>query len=225
MKPMSLTRSTATVDTPQTGRPDEQRINRVRMEFRTDTTTGQSGRLDWLEGIAVPYARAADIGWFVEEFAPGSLAKSIKEAARSLPLHLFHDAEAFPIGVASKWTDTTDNLTGLWKLDAGDVAQRAAQLATPDENGHAALGYMSIRFAPIRSEWNYVDDFNPDLGPEHKDHVVRTEARLLETSLVSTPAYKEAAVSFVRTGERAIGRAATGREIAGWREYLESVKR
>jgi len=84
---------------------------------------------------------------------------------------------------------------------------------------------MSIRFVPIRSEWQYAEEFNPDLGPAYKDRVTRTEARLASTSLVSTPAYVGATVSFVRTGEHAISRAATGREIAGWREYLESVRR
>jgi len=219
---------TTTDDRPATGRPDEQRIQPITVQLRAEQTNGQSGRLNWLEGIAVPYNREADIGWFMEQFAPGSLAKSIKEAARGLPLHLFHDdmVGALPIGVASKWTDQTENLTGLWKLDDSDVAQRAAQLATPDpDTGIAALGYMSIRFVPIRSEWQYAEEFNPDLGPAYKDRVTRTEARLASTSLVSTPAYVGATVSFVRTGEHAISRAATGREIAGWREYLESVRR
>lgn len=211
---------------PASGRPDEQRINPVTVQLRADTTTGQSGTLQWLEGIAVPYNREADIGWFVESFAPGSLAASIKEAARSLPLHLFHDSQTMPIGVASEWRDGTDLLEGVWKLDDSDLAQRAARMATPDpESGVAPLGYMSIRFAPIRSDWVYAEDFNPDLGPNHKDRVVRTKARLLETSLVSTPAYVGATVSFTRTGEHAINRAASGREIAGWREYLDSVRR
>jgi HK97 family phage prohead protease len=195
------------------------------MHLRANTTQGQSGTLKWLEGTAVPYNRDADIGFFVEQFSPGSLAKSITEAARSLPLHLFHDSASFPIGVASEWRDGKDALEGVWKLDDSDLAQRAAKLAQADDDGTALLGYMSIRFAPIRSEWTYVDDWNPDLGPNHKDHVIRTEARLLETSLVSTPAYKEAAVSFVRTAERAISREASGREVKGWREYLERVQR
>jgi hypothetical protein len=183
------------------------------------------GNYTELVGIAVPYNRDADIGWFVESFAPGSLSKSIKEAARSLPLHLFHDDTTFPIGVARKWTELDTGLEGLWKLDDSDLAQRAARMADGGEDGEPMLGYMSIRFSPIRSDWTYVEDWNPDLGPAHKDRVVRTEARLLETSLVSTPAYKEATVSLVRTGERAIGREATGRELKGWREYLDRVRR
>jgi len=205
-------------------RPEEQRIQPTHVQLRVETTEGQSGRLNWLEGTAVPYNRDADIGFFVEQFAPGSLAKSIKEAARSLPLHLFHDSASFPIGVADSWHDGDEVLDGVWRLDDSDLAQRAARMAQQDEEGRAALGYMSIRFAPIRSDWTYVDDYNPDLGPRFKDHVIRTEARLLEVSLVSTPAYVDARVSFVRTGERAIGREASGRVVKGWREYLERVK-
>lgn len=204
-------------------RPIEQRVSATSIQLRAAGSTPQLRK--YLEGIAVPYNREADIGWFVESFAPGSLAKSIQEAARSLPLHLFHDSQSFPIGVADRWADGSDELVGVWKLDDGDVAQRAAKLAEPDEDGRSALGYLSIRFQPIRSEWEYADDFNPDLGTAHKDRVTRTEARLLETSLVSTPAYKEAAVQFVRTGERAIEREASGRELRGWREYLDSVRR
>lgn len=212
--------------TPKRRRPVEARILPPEtVHLRADTTKGASGTLRWLEGIAVPYDRDADIGWFIESFAAGSLAKSIREAARSLPLHLFHDSQALPIGVASEWKDGDRELVGRWKLDDSELAQRAARMAQPDDSGAAMLGYLSIRFAPIRSEWTTVDDFNPDLGPEHKDRVRRTEARLLETSLVSTPAYKEAAVSFVRTGERAIHPEATGREIKAWRSYLEEIRR
>lgn len=204
-------------------RPDESRIIPAASVQLRDAGTVNGYR--YLEGRAVPYSTQADIGWFLEEFAPGSLAKSISEAARSLPLHLFHDSQSLPIGVATEWHDGDDALDGVWKLDDSELAQRAARMAQPDDDGNALLGYMSIRFSPIRSEWTYVDDFNPDLGPNHKDSVIRTEARLLEVSLVSTPAYRESAVQLVRTGERAIGREASGREIAGWREYLESVKR
>lgn len=172
-----------------------------------------------LKGIAVPYNRQADIGFFLEEFAPGSLSKSIQESARALPLLLFHDTSQFPIGAATKWTETDEGLEGEWRLDKSEVAQRAAQLALD-----GVLNFMSIRFSPIRSEWTYVEDFAPDLGAAHKDSVRRTEARLLETSLVSTPAYNEASVQWVRSGERALDREASGKVLSGWQEYLERMR-
>lgn len=179
-----------------------------------------------LSGIAVPYNAPADIGWFMETFEAGSLAKSIKEAARSLPLTLFHEDHVLDshIGVASEWQDDKAALRGVWTLDDSPIAQRAAKLATPDDDGRAVLGYMSIRFAPIRSEWTYAQDFNPDLGPAYKDRVRRLEARLLAVSLVSTPAFKEAAVEFVRSGERQRERKSTRRDIDVWRDELARLR-
>lgn len=194
----------------------EGRVFTPAIEVRDLETTD---RLTHLGGRAVPYNTQTDIGWYLEEFAEGSLAKSIKEAARGLPLLLFHNSSSFPIGVAESWEERADGLHGVWKLDKSDEAQRAAQLAKDN-----MLGYLSIRFAPIRSEWTYVEDFNPELGQAHKDSVVRTEARLIETSLLSTPAYQGATVDFVRTGERALHRDAAGKQLTNWRNELEKLK-
>jgi HK97 family phage prohead protease len=172
----------------------------------------------------VPYDDPADIGWYLEEHAPGSLAKSIKEAARSLPLLLQHDERVFPIGVASEWDDSATALDGIWKLDNSDRAQEAARLATPDEDGNAMLGYMSIRFAPIRSAWEYAEDFNPSLGSDHKDKVRRLESRLVEVSLVSTPAFKNAAVEFVRTAERQRVLEDPTAAVKAWRAEFEKLR-
>lgn len=198
----------------------------IRPEKRTLPVSGgvhvrqveTNGALTELSGIAVPYDTVADIGWFTEEFAPGSLAKSIRESARALPLLLFHDDTSLPIGVAAEWADDADALRGTWKLDRGDVAQQAARMARD-----GLLNFMSIRFAPIRADWTYAEDFDPELSG-HKDHVRRTEARLIETSLVSTPAFNSAAVEWVRTGERALDRDARGKEIAGWMEYVAKAR-
>lgn len=155
-----------------------------------------------LAGRAVPYGEEANIGWFMEEFAAGSLGKSVRESAKALPLLLFHDSQAWPIGVATEWKESAEGLDGVWRLDSGDTAQRAAQLAADE-----MLGFMSIRFEPIRSDWTLAEEFNPDMGPAYMDRVVRREARLVETSVVSTPAYKGAAISWVRSGEQTRKRA------------------
>jgi phage head maturation protease len=188
----------------------------------------------YLAATAVPYNVKADIGYFTESFKPGSLAKSITEAARGLPLHLFHDDgagadmtyESWPIGVATEWQDDDTRLRGVWKFDSSVKAQRARELATPDpETGVSMLGYMSIRFAPIRSEWQMLDlkDWNPDLGPDHKDHVDRIEARLVSVGLVSTPAYIGATVDFVRSApppNREVGT----RELDAWRSWAQEIR-
>lgn len=173
-----------------------------------------------LSGIAVPYGSRASIGWFEEEFQKGSLAKSIKEAARGLPLLGFHDDRSLPLGVAKEWKEETAGLRGVWRLEEHAAAQQLARMAIPDEDGHAAMGYMSIRFVPVRSEWTYADP-----GSNALDYVLRTEARLLETSLVSTPAYSGAKVQWVRTADQAMRSEARGRHKPGYDEMLARLER
>lgn len=197
-----------------TALPTEKRL--LEIQFRdVDTKDGYT----LLHGRAVPYNEWADIGWFREQFAPGSLAKSIKEAARDLPLLMFHDSRTWPIGAVDEWDDNKAGLDGTWRLDKSEEAQRAAQLV---DDG--MLTGLSIGFVPIRSDWQYVEDWNPDLGPEHKDSVTRQEARLLETSLTPTQAYVGAKTSWVRTAERPIAREAAKRELRAWREELERLR-
>lgn len=200
----------------------EQRIYdaRATIELRAEKVNGHQ----FLHGRAVPYGDPADIGWYLEEHEAGSFAKSIKEASRGLPLLMFHDSRRNPIGVASEWDDNSAGLDGIWKLDTSDDAQEAARLATPDENGDAILGYMSIGFAPIRSEWTFVEDFNPDLGETHKDRVLRKESRLLEVSLVPAPAFKKAAVQFVRTAERQRVVADPAADVKAWRAEFDKLR-
>lgn len=175
--------------------------------------------LTQLSGIAVPYGSRASIGWFEEEFTKGSMAKSITEAARGLPLLAFHDDRSMPLGVAKEWHEETDGLRGVWKLEQDPRTQQLARMAVPDDDGHAAMGYMSIRFVPIRSEWTYADP-----GSNSLDYVLRTEARLLETSLVSTPAYTGAKVQWVRTADRAMQSEARGSRKHGYDEMLAELE-
>lgn len=183
----------------------------------------------FIQATAVPYNTKTDIGWFTESFKPGAFKKSIGEAARSLPLHVFHDdaaqpgMDSWPIGVATEWIDDGDRLRGVWKFDDSDKAQRARALATPDVDGNAMLGYMSVRFQPIRDAWDFVpmEQWDPDNGV--KDHVDRVEARLVSVALVSTPAYIGATVDWVRSAG-APGRDTGRRAVDEWAAYLEKVK-
>jgi len=182
----------------------------------------------FLAATAMPYNVVTNIGSFTESFLPGSLAKSIKEAARSLPLHLMHDDMAtpgmvgLPIGTATEWKDSPDSLRGVWKFDSSEKAQRARALATPDENGDVMLGYVSIRFLPIRNAWKFAEKWDPN-SPAGRDHVTHSEARLVSVSLVSTPAYVGATVDWVRSAG-APGRDTGRRAIDEWSEYLEKAK-
>lgn len=152
--------------------------------------------LSMMRGLAVPYGEWANIGWFMEEFRAGSLGKSVREAARALPLNLFHDNRSFPIGSADEWEETAAGLFGVWRLDDSTEAQRAAKSA---QDGH--LTGLSIEFGTIRSEWTEAESWNPDAGPEFMDKVSRIEARLGAVGLVQTPAYASAGVQLVRSAD------------------------
>lgn len=197
-----------------------EREQRVFAEIEIRGTEKVNG-YEFLHGRAVPYNTVANLGYFLEEHEPGSFAKSIKEAAVDLPLLLFHDGRQFPIGAADSWDDNDTALDGVWRLDEdSEHAQRAAQLADKK-----MLSGMSIGFAPIRSEWTWVDDWDPSRGPEFMDRVVRKESRLLEVSVVSTPAFKEATISMVRTAVQRRDAAEHGkREISSWRRELEALR-
>ena len=215
--------------TPASTLPVERRTATVRA-LEVETTDN----FKYLSAICLPYNEFADIGWFLEQHAPRSLSKSIKEAARSLPLHVFHDdspmtganmtAESWPIGVASEWDDNDERLRAVFKLDDDPKAQRAAKLAQVDEDGNSMLGYMSIRFAPIRSTWEFVEDFNPDLGPEHKDRVTRTESRLVSVALVSGPAFVNTPVEWVRSNDHNRHWDGGGRQLDEWAKTVEQLK-
>jgi hypothetical protein len=160
-----------------------------------DTTRGT---LSHISGRAVPYGVWTNRGWFLESVAEGSLDKSIEEAASALPLHVFHDDTTWPIGISESWESKKDGLYGAWRLDDSEEAQRAARLARD-----GFMRWFSISISPIRSEWQYVDEreWDPAKGPDHVDRVTRVEARLLETSLVTTPAFATAQVKLVHSSE------------------------
>lgn len=186
------------------------------LELRDVEADVKNGVLKELHGRAVPYGTPADIGWFLEEFGHGAFTKSIRESAAALPLLLFHDDMSLPIGSARKWDEPKDGLWGTWSLAETRQAQEAGELA---QAGH--LGFMSVRFQPIRSTWTFVED---DRDPTAKDKVERHEARLLETSLVSTPAYNGATVKWVRSFEAQRRDVPKTPGIDAWTAELERLR-
>lgn len=175
-----------------------------------------NGKLTELYGRAVPYGVQSDIGWFLESFSKGSLGKSARESAAALPLLLFHDDRKLPIGSAAKWEEKADGMYGTWRIAQTREAQEAAELSA---DGH--LNFMSIRFQPIRSTWTFVDDPSDITA---KDSVERHEARLIETSLVSTPAYNDAAVQWVRSHEAQRRDVDRTPSLDAWKNELERLR-
>ena len=174
-------------------------------EIRDLDTTSSLTRL---AGLAVPYSRPADVGPFTEEFTRGAFARSIQQGAGQLPLLLFHDDRGWPIGTSEEWRDESDGLHGVWKLAAHEDAQRAAQMARD-----GMLSYLSIRFQQDPGRFDFVNT-------REKPHFIRRSARLLETSLVSTPVYPDSTVTWVRSANPA----RTTPRLDEWSDYLEQVR-
>lgn len=149
--------------------------------------------LTQLRGIAVPYNTPTDIGLYWESFTPGAFAESLAKTP-NVPLLTFHDDQTDPIGVATDWKETRTGLVGLWRFDTSTRAQEAARLVKD-----GMLNFLSIRFQP-----DYATDI-VGVHPDGRDHVTRTRARLLEVSLVSTPAYADAKVTDVRNHPPEVG--------------------
>ena len=193
----------------------EERQFVVGLELRDAQAVGAAGRYRFLEGVAVPYDTWADIGPFVEQHAGGSFARSTRGAGKNLPLLLFHDNRKWPVGHAEAGSHD-GGLRGVWRLNDTDDAQTAAKLAEAGD-----LRGMSIGFQPNQSKWEpkSADDWNPDLGPDHKDRVTRLESRLLEVSLTPTPAFADAQVALVRTAFSRDGRA----EVAAWLDVRDRL--
>lgn len=180
-----------------------------RAEVESQLQTGRAGIVTGLQvrdldtkarriqGRAVPYGVEIDLGWYFESMAPGVFTKSIREAARELPLLLFHDGRSLDtvVGKATAWqenvkgSDGISGLEGVWELDADESADRALAKV---ESG--SLNFMSVGFQPkagdLGSEYRWDDD--------DELHVLRKEARLLEVSLTPTPAYADAIASKAR---------------------------
>jgi phage head maturation protease len=82
----------------------------------------------------------------------------------------------------------------VWKLSQRDDAQTAARSAAAGELG------LSVGFQPIHSQIHKrAARWAPELGPDHKDWISRTESRLIEVSLTPIPVYDEAQVVLVRS--------------------------
>ena len=202
--------------------PPEARAYSVSLEVRDVEATGRR----FIEGRAVPYETWGDVGWFMEKHAQDSFKQSVTGGTgKRAPLLLFHDNRSFPIGHAEQWRHD-DGLCGVWRLNDSTEAARAADAAASGD----LLG-MSVGFMSVRQEWDYLDwdDWDPDLGPDHKDKVTRLEARLLEVSLTPTPVFEAAEVQCVRTAfdieaRSAAVRSSRVRQVDAWRADVDRLR-
>lgn len=186
-------------------------------EVRTVTNVGlevRGSQVRTIVGVAAPYGETINVGGrFTEEFTPGVFAKSVTEAARSLPLLVSHNHDALPVGKAVKWEDTDGGLVGHWQIDSRAEAAEVARLA---EEGY--LTALSVGFSPVRDSW----DRDADVP-----HVRRLEAKLFEVSLVSVPAYDGASILAVRSAgvpDDPASELRTTPNLDRWRLRLQMLK-
>jgi HK97 family phage prohead protease len=178
-------------------------------EIRADA----EGREKGFVGRLVPYGVPAPIGGkFLEVMERGVFAKSIKEAARDLPLLVNHRHDDLPIGKAVEWDDRPDGLWGRWVMADTEEARKVYGLI---EGGH--MSGLSCGFLPLKGHDVWDIRQAPDLSV-----VTRRQARLLEASAVTVPTWAEAVITHTRSAVAA-GRSLRPR-VEAWREWLDTVK-
>lgn len=219
-----MTTNTERVSRDSLRAPEVRTYPALRLEVRDIDT---DAAMTELHGRAVPYGERINVGWYDETMQAGCFTKSIHQAARALPLLLWHDNRSWPVGQAREWIDGPDGLDAVWALDDSDLAQRAARQARDGFMTGLSVGFQP---SPNGSVWEFVDADVYDPGAGIVDHVKRTEARLLETSLTPTPAYAGAGVSLVRSADvpqhvrENRRRVARPGELDDWRAVLASLR-
>ena len=126
-----------------------------------------------VSGIAVPYGQTANIGYYQERFAPGSV-----EMADTVQLYWRHEE---PIGKVLSSRETKDGFEITARISETDRGNEAYTLVRD-----GVINKFSVGFQPV--EHNVDKD----------ETIVRTKVLLREVSLVPLPAYDGANVLSVR---------------------------
>lgn len=143
----------------------------------------------YLEGVAATFDQWNDVGPYDEALSPEVFATSLSRSRDRINLHVQHDIEKVAVGKPVEWHPSDTELRGVWKFDTRDEAQEAARLAA-----EGFLPGLSVHFIPGKKAGDNVVDTH-----EGRDRVRRVRnARLMEVSLVTVPAYEDAHVSLVR---------------------------
>lgn len=181
-----------------------ERVHADVLELRTGTD--DAGH--FIRGIVAPYGKTADIGEYVESFAPGVFKRSIDHRGNRIGLMEMHNRQAFPVGMAATWEDTDDGLVGTFRTAPTQRGQEALDLAKSGEYG------LSVGFVPVRN------DVTEHAG---RRHITRLEAKLDHVGLVHAPAYADAKVLVARDDTPAAfnpDSPATAPNLARWRALL-----
>ena len=135
-----------------------------------------------ISGVIVPFNTRTQIGHFTETFEPGSFTRTIAERGTRVKLLFGHDTNR-PLGRAVTLTEERRGLVGTFKVARTIAGDEAIELVRS-----GAFDSFSVGFTPITDRWS-----------RNRDHVDRLEVKLLETSLVTLPAYETARIESVRS--------------------------
>lgn len=151
--------------------------------FRSAELTPGAGRT--IFGVAVPYGQVAEVSDdgrpYRERFEFGAFDRSIRERGSKVRLFTGHETRKLPIGRAVDLQERSDGLHAAFEVAATRDGDDALELVRSGVVDSFSIGFRGIR------------------DRRENGVVVRTEAALMEVSLVGMPAYAGASVAGVRT--------------------------
>lgn len=183
------------------------------LELRvSDLQIRSEDKQNFIDGTITVYNTPSTVGGaYDEQFKPSCWAKSLREAARTLPLLWAHNRDRVPLGSLVEWWDTGEKLDGSWLLSKAHPDNENIYISA--QEGH--LTGLSVGFVPIQSVWDWAPE-----GETRADLVTRVECALYEVSITPLPVHGGSKITHVRTSE---GRDRTPRATM-WRKYLENLR-
>jgi HK97 family phage prohead protease len=155
----------------------------VSLLFRNASLSPGNGRTVF--GRAVPYGEVVEINEYGdiyrERFERGAFARSIRERGSKIKLFTGHDTRRLPVGRAVELVERMDGLHASFDIASSRDGDDALELVRS-----GVVDAFSIGFRPMQHRMD-------------GDVVVRTEAALMEVSLVGLPAYPGAEIAGVRS--------------------------
>lgn len=152
--------------------------------FAGDIEVRAAGEGRTVAGLVVPYDRTARVSdggpSYDEMFVMGAFKRSIKTPGRRVPLLSQHASRENPLGRATLLREDPAGLYGEFVVSRTQAGDEALELIRD-----GALDSFSVGFTPIKHE-------------KRNGTVVRTEAGIRETSVVTFAAYSDARISAVR---------------------------
>jgi HK97 family phage prohead protease len=187
-------------------------VREGRLELRSTDVDGASMEV---EGVVTTFDDWVDVGEFAEQMSPGVFDATLSRHADDIKLLVAHNSRAIPVAKPVDWVKHPDRLVGVWEFGSHDEAVKVHRAVQ-----EGMLTGLSVGFNPgskdADNEWS-------DDGAQ----VRRVNARLLEVSLVATPANSGAKVTQVRSAgvpADVVRRAAGAPRLAAVRRLLDELR-